>query len=202
MAGPQQDLRTRLPRLDASLLLHLAVCFALCTAVWYLARGVYLQSVVYAGSPILRLFIDTGGLELIKMEGDTIRVNSGLRSEGEGSVVVVELVGMLHRDWSLLILGLAVCLTSVRRVMHGWYWVAGAFAFVWLSQVVTLCLLVLEPVAQLHAEAGRALVGESVRSAMGLMEEYLTAARPFIPLLAMLPVWLARVPEAPRGRRD
>lgn len=197
MAKAPPDLRTRLPRLNARALLRVLVSFVICLPLWYLVREPYLASVVYSSVPVLRQVIDTQGLRLLKIEGDTIRVFSGLQDDSGG--IFLNVVGMLQRDWAMLVLGFLLCLTPWRRLGRCWYWAIGAVAVVWLSQVITFGLHVTAAMADVYADAGRELLSPAAADFAGVMSEYLAAARPFIACLVVLPIWLAGSPDSTRS---
>ncbi|MGB0768886.1 MAG: hypothetical protein ACPGYV_14390 [Phycisphaeraceae bacterium] len=190
MAGPPQDLRNQLPRLRAKQLVRVAFVFVFCLAAWFVFRQPYLESVARASSPILRHFIDSSGQRAIKLDGDTLVVNSGLASpRGEGRMLSLRVDGLYQTGWNALLLGVLIGLTAWPVLNASKRWVLFAVLVVWLTQVATLGLTAVERVADFYAAQGLALTGDAARRAIGGVNQYLMLLTPFLPVLVMLPVW-------------
>jgi hypothetical protein len=185
-----------------------AVVFLLSVGCWYLVRVPYVNTVVRGSGPILKQVIPTHGQQPLHLVGDTLAVNTGIPSpRGAGRMMSLRQPGIYRTAWNTALLLMLICLTPRARLRTGWYFVLLAVGVVWCAQVLTLACESLHQVASLHHELGRTLLSARGHRLVQRTSAYLQYASPFIPVLAILPVWVKRR-KSPRpalhavGRND
>lgn len=191
MPGPQPVQPIRLPRLELRTAAKVAVIFVVCLAGWYAVRRPYLSVAARNTEPVIRVMLDSPGPVDAHIDGNRFVVNTGLAFPNvAGATITVRVVGVLQTGWNTPILVALILITPWPRLRRSVPWVLGAAAIVWVSQVLTLSLVVVDATAD-----SRAQLGEQVANtrALDFSQGYALVTRFWLPIAAMLPVWLRRL---------